>query len=52
MEWIYGLIDIICCLIEAFLMIDFFAAFFSIREKFEKNTQKWSWLFLQLFVSD
>ncbi len=37
MDWIFGLVDIVCCVIEAYLMIDFYMSFFALREKFERK---------------
>lgn len=42
MEITFFLLNILICLIEAFLMVDFFAAFFKLRENVDRSYTKWA----------
>ncbi len=37
MEWIFKLVEIFICVLEAYLMFDFYKSFFSVRECFRKK---------------
>lgn len=41
MEITFFLLNILICLIEAFLMVDFYAAFFKLRENVDRSYTKW-----------
>ena len=41
MEVTFELLNLLICLIEAFLMVDFYAAFFKLRESMEHSYTKW-----------
>lgn len=42
MDITFFLLNILICLIEAFLMVDFYAAFFKLRENVDRSYTKWS----------
>lgn len=42
MEITFFLLNLLICLIEAFLMVDFYAAFFKLREMVENRYTKWA----------